>query len=102
MTCWFEMNQGPPAHERVAGYRIGKDQSVGMPDNLQPGVSSGSRPCEPPAMRIVVSLWSVRFGCKPDVPISGIRPVRLHREAHGGGPTCTRRSRQASALRNTG
>src|SRR5215204_1410484 len=28
-------------HGRVAGYRIGKDQSAGMPDSLQPGPAAG-------------------------------------------------------------
>ena len=36
---------------------------------------------------------------KPDVPISGIRlSDRLHREAHGGGPTCTRRRRNTPSV----
>jgi hypothetical protein len=39
---------------------------------------------------------------KPDVPIAGIRlSDRLHCEAHGGGPTCTRRRRNTPSVPNT-
>jgi hypothetical protein len=39
---------------------------------------------------------------KPDVPISGIRlSDRLHCEAHGGGPTCTRRRCNTPSVPNT-
>ena len=77
-------------HGRVAGYRIGKDQSAGMPDNLQSGrrpaktigVSSGSRAAVKwlaghgrSALSYEANL-DVRFGSKADI-CSAKRHVRF-------------------------
>src|SRR5215211_4844642 len=66
-------------HGRVAGYRIGKDQSAGMPDSLQPGPAAGQDHRSQLRVRIdklTVSWQSRRF--ERMTGMSAFTPMKGH------------------------